>query len=62
MGKLIGDTKGNGDHEEFLQGLQQMYSGTKKWGTVRVTIKRSKCLAIINNRGASKIHFLIITK
>lgn len=49
MGKLIGDTKGNGDHEEFLHGLQQMYSGTKKWGTVRVTIKRSKCLAIIKN-------------
>ena len=39
MGKLI---KGVNDQKDFLHGLQQMYNGTKKWGTVRVTVKRSK--------------------
>ena len=39
MGKLI---KADNDHKEFLHGLQQMYNGTKKWGTVRVCVKRSK--------------------
>ncbi len=35
MGKIV-------DNEQFIQGLTQMYAGTKKWGTVRVTVKRSK--------------------
>ena len=48
MGKIIADGKGNGDHEEFLQGIQQMYSGTKKWGAVRVTIKRSKSVWLVH--------------
>ena len=42
MGKILVDVKGNGEHEDFIHGLQQMYNGTKKWGTVRVTVKRSK--------------------
>jgi hypothetical protein len=33
MGKIIGN-------DVFLQQLQQMYAGTKKWGTVRIIIKR----------------------
>ena len=35
MGKIV-------DNEQFIQGLSMMYAGTKKWGAVRVTIKRSK--------------------
>ena len=42
MGKILHDAKGNGSLEDFVHGLQQMYSGTKKWGTVRVTTKRCK--------------------
>ena len=42
MGKIIKDTNDNGEHEEFLHGLQAMYNGTKKWGSVRLTLKRSK--------------------
>ena len=41
MGKIIPD-KGSGEHDDFLHGVQQMYSGTKNWGSVRLTIKRSK--------------------
>ena len=33
MGKAI-------ENEQFLQKLQQIYSGTRAWGTVRVQIKR----------------------
>ena len=33
MGKIV-------ENETFLQQLQQMYAGTKKWGTVRIIIKR----------------------
>lgn len=35
MGKIV-------DNEQFVQGLSQMYAGTKKWGSVRVTVKRCK--------------------
>ena len=35
MGKLV-------DNEVFLQQLNLMYAGTKKWGTVRIIIKRCK--------------------
>jgi hypothetical protein len=28
------------EHEIFLQRLKQLYSGSKVWGTVRVTTKR----------------------
>ena len=42
MGKIILDTKDNGEHEEFLHNLQLMYNGTKKWGSVRLSLKRSK--------------------
>ena len=42
MGKILADTSGSGDHEQFLHGLQQMYSGTRNWGSVRLTVKRSK--------------------
>lgn len=59
MGKILVDTKGNGEHEEFIQGLQAMYNGTKKWGTVRVTMKRSKSIATTNIRTHS--HFLSCT-
>ena len=41
MGKIINTEEGQFD--EFLDGLKQMYSGTKKWGAVRVALKRSKC-------------------
>ena len=33
MGKIV-------DNEQFLLQLNQMYAGTKKWGTVRILIKR----------------------
>ena len=33
MGKIV-------DNEVFMQQLQMMYAGTKKWGTVRIIIKR----------------------
>ena len=42
MGKILKDQQGNGEYKDFIQGLQQMYTGTKKWGTVRVIVKRSK--------------------
>ena len=42
MGRILQDGKHNGTYEEFVHGLQQMYSGTKKWGTVRVAVKRCK--------------------
>ena len=42
MGKIIKDDSKNAEYKDFMHGLQQMYSGTKKWGTVRVTFKRSK--------------------
>lgn len=35
MGKII-------DNEQFFTQLNQMYAGTKKWGTVRIVIKRCK--------------------
>lgn len=34
MGRLV-------DNETFISSLTAMYAGTKKWGTVRITIKRS---------------------
>lgn len=38
MGKIV-------DNETFLQHIAQMYGVTKKWGAVRITMKRSKvCL------------------
>ena len=42
MGKILKDQQGNGEYKDFIQGLQQMYTGTKKWGTVRLIVKRSK--------------------
>lgn len=38
MGKIV-------DNEQFLQQLSQMYAGTKKWGTVRILIKRCKAFS-----------------
>ena len=35
MGRII-------ENELFLNSLTSMYAGTKKWGTVRITIKRCK--------------------
>ena len=29
------------EHDRFLTQLQSMYQGTRKWGTVRLQIKRS---------------------
>ena len=49
MGKIIKDQQENGEYKDFIQGLQQMYTGTKKWGTVRVIVKRSKCLSLSFN-------------
>ena len=42
MGKIIEDKGGKGDYDDFVKGLQQMYNGSRKWGSVRVTTKRSK--------------------
>ena len=47
MGKIIADS-GSGKHEDFLRGVQQMYTGTRAWGTVRLTIKRSKSIEAFN--------------
>ena len=35
MGRIV-------DNDTFMQSLTAMYAGTKKWGTVRITIKRCK--------------------
>ncbi len=37
MGKIV-------DNDQFISHLSQMYAGTKKWGTVRVLIKRCNAL------------------
>ena len=48
MGKIIADS-GDGKHEDFLRGVQQMYQGTRNWGSVRLTIKRSKYEILTDN-------------
>jgi len=40
MGKIV-------ENEQFLQQLNLMYAGTKKWGTVRIIIKRCNNQLII---------------
>lgn len=45
MGKII-------DNDLFIQTLTQMYAGTKKWGTVRVIIKRSKKFSFIHTKNS----------
>ena len=50
MGKIIKDTNNKGDYDEFVKGLQQMYNGSRKWGSVRVAIKRGKLTLKIKHR------------
>ena len=44
MGKIIADAKDNGEYEDFVKSLQQMYNGSRKWGSVRVNYKRGKLI------------------
>ena len=47
MGKIIADAKDNGEYEDFVKNLQQMYNGSRKWGSVRVSYKRGELATLI---------------
>ena len=47
MGKIIVDAKDNGEYEDFVKNLQQMYNGSRKWGSVRVSYKRGELATLI---------------